>query len=262
MARSALLNVMVSAVRKAAKGLARDFGEVENLQVSLKGPGDFVSAADMRAEKVLREELERVRPGYGFVMEEGGIVEGTDDQHRWIIDPLDGTHNFLHGIPQFAISLALERAGQIVAGVVYNPATDELFTAEKGGGAFLNDRRLRVAARREMAEAMIGTGIPGLGRPNHPFYLERLAKVMANTAGVRRVGSAALDLCWVAAGRFDGFFEYNLNAWDIAAGVLMVREAGGWVSDAEGKDRYLTNGHVVVGNEYIHRQLLELVKMY
>lgn len=259
MSRSALLTVMVGAARKAARGLTRDFGEVENLQVSLKGPGDFVSAADIKAETILREELQRVRPTFGLLMEESGETQGSDPNHRWIVDPLDGTLNFLHGIPQFAISLALERQGQIVAGVVYNPVTDELFTAEKGSGAFLNDRRLRVSARREIAEALIGTGIPALGGKNHPRYIERLAKVMASAAGVRRFGSAALDLCWLAAGRMDGFFEFDLAPWDIAAGVLMVREAGGFVSDSEGRDRFLTSGAIVAGNEPIHKKLLELV---
>jgi myo-inositol-1(or 4)-monophosphatase len=256
MARSALLNVMVQAVRKAGRGLSRDFGEVENLQVSMKGPGDFVSAADRRAEEVLQEELQRVRPGYGFLMEESGVVEGDDPQHRWIVDPLDGTTNFLHGIPIFSISLALERAGQIIAAVVYNPVTDELFTAEKGSGAFLNDRRLRVAARREMADAVIGTGVPHLGRGDHGAYLPELRQVMANSAGIRRLGSAALDLAYVAAGRFDGFWENGLDPWDVAAGILLVREAGGWVTDREGRDKMFENRTIVCGNEQIHKQLL------
>lgn len=256
MARSALLTVMVQAVRKAGKGLARDFGEVENLQVSMKGPGDFVSAADRRAEEVLFEELRRVRPGYGFLMEERGAVHGEDGQHRWIIDPLDGTTNFLHGIPQFAISVALEKAGQIIAGVIYNPATDELYTAEKGAGAFVNDRRLRVSARREMADSVIGTGVPHLGRGDHGAYAGELRQVMANCAGIRRMGAAALDLAYVAAGRFDGFWESGLSPWDVAAGVLMIREAGGFVTDEAGKDRAVEAETIVAGNERIHRQLM------
>jgi myo-inositol-1(or 4)-monophosphatase len=256
MARSALLNVMVQAVRKAGRGLARDFGEVENLQVSMKGPGDFVSAADRKAESVLFEELKRARPGYGFLMEERGAVPGDDDSHRWLVDPLDGTTNFLHGIPLFAISVGLEKNGQLIAGVIFNPITDELYTAERGSGAFLNDRRLRVAARRDMADAVIGTGVPHLGVPGHPAYLGELRQVMANSAGIRRLGSAALDLAYVAAGRFDGFWENGLDPWDVAAGVLMVREAGGFVTDVDGKDRVLEAGAIVAGNEHIHRQLL------
>ena len=255
MARSALLNVMVEAARKAARSLTRDFGEVENLQVSVKGPSDFVSAADRKAEQILQQELARVRPGYGFLLEEGGVVEGTDPQHRWIIDPLDGTTNFLHGIPMFSVSIALERQGTIVAGVVYNPAMDELFVAERGGGAFLNDRRLRVSKRSALADCVIGTGIPHLGRGDHPAYLKRLQKVMNEVAGVRRCGSAALDLCWVAAGRFDGFWESDLSPWDIAAGILMIREAGGFVTDLDGRDKMLETGTVVAGNEDIHRRL-------
>jgi myo-inositol-1(or 4)-monophosphatase len=256
MARSALLNVMVQAVRKAGRGLARDFGEVENLQVSMKGPGDFVSAADRKAEQVLFDELKRVRPSYGFLMEESGAVEGDDPNHRWIVDPLDGTTNFLHGIPAFAISLALERNGQVVAGVVFNPVTDELFTAEKGGGAFQNDRRLRVAARREMADTVIGTGIPHLGRGDHGQYMGELRQVMANCSGIRRIGAAALDLAYVAAGRFDGFWEHGLSPWDMAAGILLIREAGGYVSDGEGRDRMMETKTIVAGNEQIHRQLM------
>lgn len=257
MARSALLNVMVAAVRKAGRGLARDFGEVENLQVSLKGPGDFVSAADLRAEKVLYEELKKARPAFGVLREEGGAEEGDDPQHRWLIDPLDGTTNFLHGIPQFAISVAVEKNGVPVAGVIYNPVTDELFTAERGGGAFLNDRRLRVAARREMADCVIGTGVPHLGRGDHGAYLSELRQVMANAAGIRRVGAASLDLAWTAAGRFDAFWENGLSPWDLSAGILMVREAGGFVTDRDGKDKIYETKTVVAGNEHIHRQLLD-----
>lgn len=256
MARSALLNVMVQAVRKAGRGLARDFGEVENLQVSMKGPGDFVSAADKRSEQVLFDELRRVRPTFGFLMEERGEVVGEDPQNRWVVDPLDGTTNFLHGIPQFSISVSLERDGVPVAGVVYNPALDELYTAERGGGAFVNDRRLRVSARREMADCVIGTGIPHLGRGDHPKYLAELRQVMANCAGIRRIGSAALDLAYVAAGRFDGFWENGLHPWDTSAGWLLIKEAGGFVTDISGKDRMHESKTIVAGNEPIHAQLL------
>lgn len=256
MARSPLLNVMVAAARKAGRGLTRDYGEVENLQVSMKGPGDFVSAADKRSEQILFDELKKARPSYGFHMEERGVIDGDDPSHVWVVDPLDGTTNFLHGIPQFAISIGLERAGQTIAGVIYNPVTDELFTAERGGGAFLNDRRLRVAARREMADSVIGTGIPHLGRGDHRAYLGQLQQVMANCSGIRRVGAAALDLAWTAAGRFDGYWENGLSPWDVSAGILMVREAGGFVTDASGKDRIAETRTIVAGNEHIHRQLL------
>ncbi|MCE1237559.1 MAG: inositol monophosphatase [Hyphomicrobiales bacterium] len=259
MARSALLNVMVDAVRKAARSLVRDFGEVENLQVSHKGPADFVSAADRKAEQILRDELARVRPGYGFLMEESGVVEGTDPTHTWIIDPLDGTTNFLHGIPQFAISLALKRNDQIVAGVIYNPVLDELYVAERGAGAFMNDRRLRVAARRDLNECVIGTGIPFLGHGDHARFIGEMTTVMREVAGIRRCGAAALDLAWVASGRLDGFWERALNPWDMAAGILLVREAGGFVCDMDGRDRMLETGSVLCGNENIHKRLAKLL---
>ena len=255
------MNVMLAAARKAGRSLARDFGEVEQLQVSLKGPANFVSAADTRAEEILHAELLRARPGYGLLMEERGVVEGDDRTHRWIVDPLDGTTNFLHGIPHFAISIALEREGELVAGLVFNPATHETFTAEKGKGAYLNDRRrLRVAARTELSSAVIATGIPHSGRPEHALFLKELEAVMANSAGVRRIGAAALDLAWTAAGRLDGFWERNLKAWDLAAGIVVLREAGGFVSDADGKDDMLGKGSVVAGNEAIYRRLLKLLK--
>jgi len=255
-----VMTVMVAAVRKAARGLQRDFGEVENLQVSMKGPGDFVSAADKKAEKTLFEELNKARPGYGFLMEEGGAVEGSDKSHRWIIDPLDGTTNFLHGIPQFAISVGLEREGQMVAGVVYNPVTDELFLAEKGQGAFLNDRRLRVSARRDITQCVIGCGIPHIGRPGHETFLKEERAVMNNSSGLRRMGAASLDLAYVAAGRFDGFWEVALAPWDMAAGIVLVREAGGTVNDINGREDMLNTGSVVVGNEMVQGQLLKILK--
>ncbi len=237
MLRSALINVMVAAARKAARGLKRDFGELEQLQVSLKGPGNFVCAADHRAETVLREELGRARPGYSFLGEEGGKLEGTDKTHTWIVDPLDGTTNFLHGIPQFAISIGLEREGTIIAGVIYNPANDELFTAERGKGAFLNEQRLRVAGRRRLAEAVVACALPHQGR-----------------------GAASLDLAWTAAGRLDAYWERNLSPWDMAAGILMVREAGGFATDLEGKDAMFASGDILAGNDTMHRELLVLLK--
>ncbi len=260
MIRTPLMNVMVAAVLKAGKGLKRDFGELENLQVLAKGPGDFVSIADKRAEKTLHEELEKARPGYGFVMEEGGTIEGADKTHRWIIDPLDGTTNFLHGIPFFSISVALERDGVLVAGVVYNPATEELYIAEKGKGAFANDRRLRVAGRRQMDDAVICTTVAHIGRGNHPLNQAEIKAVTAQVAGIRRFGSAALELGYVAAGRFDGFWERWLSPWDIAAGIVLVREAGGFVTDLSGRDKMLETGDICVGNEHIHKQLLKLVQ--
>ena len=258
MARSALLNVMVQAAFKAGKSLARDFGEVQNLQVSLKGPGDYVSQADHKAEKIIREDLLHARPTYGFLGEESAEVKGTDGAHRWIVDPLDGTTNFLHGIPHFAISIALERNNEIVAAVIFNPGTDELYTAEKGGGAFLNDRRLRVAARKELSDAVITCGLPHLGRGNHGKFLIELRHVMGEVAGVRRFGAASLDLAYVAAGRCDGYWETGLAAWDIAAGILLIKEAGGWVSDFDGKTMMLETGSVLAGNEYIHKALMEV----
>jgi len=261
MARTALLNVMVQAVRKAGRSLVRDFGEVENLQVSRKGPGDFVSAADKKAEQILFEELSRVRPGYGFLMEESGSVEGTDKDNLWIIDPLDGTTNFLHGQPHFSISLALERNGHLAAAVVFNPVTDELFTAERGTGAFLNDRRLRVASRSALPDTVIGTGIPFIGRGDHGLTLKELAAVMPQVAGIRRYGSAALDLAWVAAGRFDGFWEHDLQPWDMAAGLLLIQEAGGFATDFDDRDKMLKTGGVVAGNAKIHQALLAALKL-
>lgn len=260
MARSAIINVMVQAAVKAGRSLARDFGEVQNLQVSLKGPGDYVSQADRRAEEILHTELARARPGYAFLMEERGAIDGDDNQHRWIVDPLDGTTNFLHGIPLFAVSIALERQGQLVAGLVYNPAMDELYTAERGGGAFMNDRRLRVAGRSRLTDCVIGTGIPHLGRGHHGNALIELRNVMGETAGIRRMGAAALDLAYVAAGRLDGFWEHGLSAWDMAAGALMIREAGGFVTDFDGGADFLDTGSIVAGNETIHRALSKQLK--
>ncbi len=261
MIRSALMTVMTNAAIKAGRGLKRDFGEVGQLQVSMKGPGDFVSLADRRAEKILFEELSKARPGYGFVMEEGGRVEGADKSHTWHIDPLDGTTNFLHAIPLFAISIALEREGQIVAGLIYNPADDEIYVTEKGQGAFSAKHRLRVAARTELSDALIGCGIPHLGKAkDHPRFKAELAAVMAKVVNVRRMGAAALDLASVAAGRLDAFWERGLNSWDIAAGGLLIREAGGYISDADGEANFLASGSVCAGNEAMQKALLSLLR--
>jgi len=257
---SPVINVMVGAARKAARKLARDFGEVENLQVSRKGPGDFVSAADHRAEKIIFEELSKARPGYGFLMEEAGIVEGPDKTHTWIIDPLDGTTNFLHGMPHFAISIALQRDGQIVNGVIYNPVTDDLFIAEKGQGAYLNDRRLRVAARTKMEDAAIATGIFFSDADWLETYSKELNAMVPKVAAIRRFGAASLDLAWVAAGRFDGYWEHGLQPWDVAAGILMVREAGGFVTDISGGDRLLDSKGIIAANADLLPQLQDVLR--
>ncbi|MEQ8179839.1 MAG: inositol monophosphatase family protein [Amphiplicatus sp.] len=248
---SALVTVMIAAARKAAKGLRRDFGEVEALAVSKKGASDFVSAADLRAEQAIFEELSRARPKYGFVMEEKGEIEGSDNSNRWIIDPLDGTTNFLHGLPHFAISIGLERDRQPYAGVVYNPATDELYWAEKGEGAFVNDRRLRVSGRSDLDSALFATGLPFQGRPGRARALAETDKVLEKTAGIRRYGAAALDLAYVAAGRFDAYWERDLNNWDVCAGIVLVREAGGVVSEIDGGARPSLNGSVLAANAEI-----------
>ena len=260
---SSLLQVMMDAARKAARQLRRDFGEVEHLQVSRKGPGDFVTRADMAAEQTLFEELSRVRPGYGFLMEERGTVEGTDKTHTWIVDPLDGTTNFLHGIAQFAINIALERAGTgVVAAVTYNPITEEMFWAERGKGAFLGaERRLRVAARRRLEDSVLATGIPFAGRPGHAQFLKDLHQVSQRVAGVRRFGSAALDLAYVAAGRFDGFWERGLKPWDVAAGLLLVHEAGGRVTSLDDTETSLLTGNVVAANLDLHPMILERLRV-
>ncbi len=257
---SPALNVMVAAARKAGRPLIRDFNELENLQISMKGPADFVTSADKRTEKILIDELTKARPGYGFLGEEGGVLKGADATHRFIIDPIDGTTNFMHGIPHFAISIALEREGQLVAGLVYNPVTDDMFTAEKGHGAYLNNKRLRVAARKELAPSVIATGLPFLGKDGHARAAAEMAEVMNVTAGIRRFGAASLDLAWVAAGRFDGFWEHSLQAWDIAAGIVLVREAGGMVTDLRGGAEMLAQGTVLAANENLHPQLLKLFK--
>ncbi|WP_404402365.1 inositol monophosphatase family protein [Pelagibacterium halotolerans] len=260
MARSALLNIMVNAALKAGKGLIRDFGEVENLQVSRKGPADFVSVADKRAEKIVMDELMKARPTYSLLMEEGGEVKGTDGMHRWIIDPLDGTTNFLHAIPLFCTAIALERNGEIVASVIYNPVMDELYTAEKGNGAWHNNRRLRVASRRHLAEAVVSTGIKLTGKSTDAIALRQVASVTPAVAGVRRSGSISVDLAWLAAGRFDALWEDRLAPWDVAPGLLMVKEAGGFASDYSGGADMVDKGEIVAGNEALHAALLKTIQ--
>jgi len=261
--------VMQNAAQKASKRLLRDFNEVENLQVSVKGPSDFVSQADLRAEKTLREELEKARPGYGFLMEESGASGSDNWTWRWVVDPLDGTTNFLHGIPHWAISIGLQRrhidgSTEMAAGMIYCPVNDEMFWAEKGGGAYLNSRRLRVSARREMHDALFATGIPfaAVSPRNRLAFARTLGSLMPATAGVRRFGSAALDLAWVAAGRYDGYWELGLKPWDVAAGALIVREAGGTVTDPAGAEFLISDtagNDLVAGNAHIQPKLRELV---
>ncbi|MBL6454400.1 inositol monophosphatase [Belnapia sp. T6] len=260
---SPALNVVVSAVQKAGRRLLRDFAEVEQLQVSSKGPGDFVSQADLRAEETLRQDLGRARPNFAFLMEESGAHGAEDWEWRWVVDPLDGTSNFLHGIPHWAISVGIERRvdanrSEIVAGVVYNPAANELFWAERGMGAFLNDRRLRVSGRKEFRDALFATGIPFAAAPRRAEFSHTLARLMPQVAGIRRFGAAALDLAWVAAGRYDGFWELGLKPWDMAAGLIMVREAGGFATDPEGGEPY-PSGNVVAGNQALQGKLRDVV---
>jgi len=260
--RSATINVMVRAAEKAGRALLRDFGEVEQLQVSRKGPADFVSVADTKAERIVRRELEKARPGFGFLMEEGGAVAGTDADRRWIIDPLDGTTNFLHGLPHFAVSIGLEERGDIIAGVVYDPVKDEIFWAEKGVGAFLGDRRMRVSGRARLADSLLATGIPYLGRQDgagHRAFLAQMQAVMAQTSGVRRWGAASLDLAYVAAGRYDGFWESGLSPWDVAAGVILVREAGGFVSQIDNRAHKIDSPTILAANDRLHGEIVKLL---
>jgi len=260
--RSANITVMMQAARKAARHLVRDFGEVENLQVSIKGPGDYVSAADRRSEQILRQELSRARPGFGLLLEESGAVGDQGADHRWIVDPLDGTTNFLHAVPHFAISIGLERQGELVAGVVYDPIKDEMFAAEKGAGAHLNDRRLRVSRRSELATCLIGTGIPVLDWPGRKQgFAAQLERVADQVAGIRRLGTASLDLAYVAAGRFDGFWEYDLKPWDIAAGIVLVREAGGLIGRLDGDADLFGRGTLLASNPALYERLGELLQV-
>jgi len=250
---------MVNAARKAARAMTRDFGEVQALQVSRKGAADFVSRADLQAEQTIFEELSAARPKYGFVMEERGEIEGTDNSNRWIVDPLDGTTNFLHGLPHFSISIALERDRRPYAGVVYNPASDELFWADNGQGAYLNDRRIRVSGRAELTECLFACGLPFAERPGRERALKETGQVLEQTAGVRRFGSAALDLAYVAAGRYDAFWERDLHIWDVAAGAAIVREAGGMISEIEGGRNFLTAGSILAANTEIYDKAKKLL---
>lgn len=260
MGGSANLNIMMKAARKAGRSLAKDFREVENLQVSMKGAGDFVSRADLAAEAILKEELMGARPTYGWLAEEGGEIEGQDPTRRWIVDPLDGTTNFLHGLPHWAVSIALEHKGQIVSGVIYDPAKDELFFAEKGEGAFVNDARLRVSGRSAMIESIFATGLPFGGRADLPETLQDLARLLPSCAGVRRWGSAALDMAYVAAGRYDGFWERRLNAWDMAAGMIIVKEAGGLIEPLTSGGHILEDGEVICANEAIFQKFSRVIR--
>ncbi len=257
---SANLNLMIKAARKAGRSLVKDFREVENLQVSVKGAGEFVSRADLAAEKIIRDELLGARPTYGWLGEETGEADGADPTRRWIVDPLDGTTNFLHGLPHFAVSIALEHKGEIVAGVVFDPAKDELFWAEKGAGAWMNETRIRVSGRRNMSEALLATGIPFGAKKTLPAMMRDLARLMPATAGVRRWGVVALDLAYVAAGRFDGFWEREIYPWDMAAGMILVREAGGFAEALrEGRDIF-ESGTILAGNGELSAQVAKVLR--
>ena len=257
---SANLNVMIKAARKAGRSLVKDFREVENLQVSMKGAGDFVSRADIAAEKIIHDDLIEARPNYGWTGEESAPVEGKDPTRRWIVDPLDGTTNFLHGLPHWAISIALEHKGEIVAGVVFDPAKDEMFYAEKGAGAWMNETRLRVSGRSRMIESIFATGLPFGGRSELPATLGQLGRLLPACAGVRRWGAAALDLAYVAAGRYDGYWEAGLQAWDIAAGLLIVREAGGFVEPMNADGDILADGGIICGNPSVFEPFAKAVR--
>ena len=259
-APSANLNVMLKAARKAGRGLLRDFGEVENLQVGAKGPGDFVSKADLKAQEVLKEELLGTRPNYGWLAEEEAEIAGTDPTRRWIVDPLDGTTNFLHGMPHWAVSIALEHKGEIVAGVIHDPVKDETFFAEKGNGAFVNERRLRVSGRRRMIESVFATGLPFAGRADLPVTLKELARLLPAVAGVRRWGAASLDLAYVAAGRYEGFWERRLKPWDLAAGIVIAREAGALVEAILPDEGILESGTILAAGEGTFEQFAKVVR--
>jgi len=257
---SANLNLMIKAARKAGRALVKDFREVENLQVSSKGPGDFVTKADRESERLIKEDLMTGRPTYGWLGEETGAADGADPTRRWIVDPLDGTTNFLHGMPHWAVSIALEHKGEIVSGVVYDAAKDELFWAEKGAGAWMNDRRMRVSGRRVMQDAVFGTGVPFGAKKTLPAMLGDLARLMPACAGVRRWGAAALDMAYVAAGRFDGYWERELHAWDIAAGILLVKEAGGMTGPIRDGDNPLETGDILCCNDALFTPFSKIIR--
>ena len=259
--RSADINVMVRAAERAGRALIRDFGEVDQLQVRREGPGDFVTAADLKAERIVKTELKKGRPEFGFLMEESGHTEGTAKSHVWIVDPLDGTTNFLHGLPHFCVSIGLARDNEVIAGVVFDPIKNEIFWTERGVGAFVNNRRLRVSGRTRLDEAVLGTGSP-FNRDDeeiHQRFINQMRSVMKQTAGIRRYGAAALDFAYVAAGRYDGFWEIGLHPWDVAAGLLLVREAGGFVTDLQGRRYELGAEDVLATNEGLHRKLIGLL---
>ncbi len=260
--RSPLINVMVKTAEAAAKGLRRDFGEIEHLQVSRKGPADFVSNADLKSQKIIREDLSKARPSFGLIMEENDVnPEITKSGEFWIVDPLDGTTNFLHGLPHWAISIAAMREGEVIAGIVYDPIKEELFWADKGCGAFSGNKRLRVSARSDLADCLIGTGIPFKGIMHRaPHYEKEFHAIMPNVAGIRRMGSAALDLAYVAAGRLDAFWESGLGVWDSAAGLLIAREAGGIVSPLDVGADPLLSGTLMASNAEIHEQVLGMLR--
>ncbi|MBU2956370.1 inositol monophosphatase family protein [Paracoccus sp. 1_MG-2023] len=257
---SANLNIMIKAARKAGRSLVKDFREVENLQVSIKGAGDFVTRADREAERIIKEELRGARPSYGWLGEETGEEAGEDPTRRWIVDPLDGTTNFLHGLPHWAVSIALEHKGDIVAAVIFDAAKDEIYTAEKGSGAFMNDQRLRVSGRTRLGESVFATGIPFAGHGPLPAALQDLAQLMPVTAGVRRFGAASLDLAYVAAGRFDGYWERGVKSWDVAAGILMVREAGGFVHGIRENDDPLESGRLIAANPQLMEPFAKIIR--
>lgn len=258
--QSATINVMTGAAMKAGRALVRDFGEVEQLQVSRKGPGDFVSVADTKAERIILRELQKARPDFGFLLEEKGEIRGSDETRRWIVDPLDGTTNFLHGVPHFAVSIGLEENGQIIAGVIYQPVTDEMFWAERGRGAYVNSQRLRVSGRRDMSLCLVATGIPHQGREGDGFFTGELNAIMPQVAGVRRFGAATLDLAYVAAGRYDAFWESGLSPWDIAAGVILIQEAGGMITEFNGRAEMLKTGQVLASNGLVHGPMTRLLR--
>ena len=257
---SPIMTIMQRAAEKAARSLNRDFGEVEQLQVSRKGPANFVTAADKRAEEIIFEELKKARPDYSFLMEESGKVEGKDQDHVWIVDPLDGTHNFMHGIPHWAISIALEVKGRVEAGVVYDPIKDEMFHAERSGGAFMQRQRLRVSNRDQLESSVINFGSAQLDKKRQEVYLKELGAVSSVAPMVRRMGAAALDLAYVAAGRIDGYWERGLHPWDCAAGYLIVKEAGGFISSIDNQDNPIYSRNLVAGNSDVYNMLKKLVK--